>query len=286
MFVLELRGYMQNADAAGELDPVGRISVHEDRDNDGVYETHKVFVDHLIFPRFVLPFGANAILAKESNSDDVWKFTDTNGDGTSDKKELFTSGLGRLLNVEHQESGFTWGLDNWIYSTINSARVRWTPGGVLRELCRMSAESALSTTFQIQGDESAAVGARWAPSSWRTKAMTSLRSRDRPSRVRGVECLAEATRSSSARRLEPLGVVTENVVGVSVLDSAEHYRGGARTVQAGEQLDGLAHGRPLLSPVAGVFEPVDHVDKSVRRLGRVTVAGDERCGRRSRRHRQ
>ena len=133
MFVLELRGYMQNADAAGELDPVGRISVHEDRDNDGVYETHKVFVDHLIFPRFVLPFGANAILTKESNSDDVWKFTDTNGDGTSDKKELFTSGLGRLLNVEHQESGFTWGLDNWIYSTINSARVRWTPGGVLRE---------------------------------------------------------------------------------------------------------------------------------------------------------
>ena len=108
--------------------PVGRISVHEDRDNDGVYETHKVFVDHLIFPRFVLPFGANAILTKESNSDDVWKFTDTNGDGTSDKKELFTSGLGRLLNVEHQESGFTWGLDNWIYSTINSARVRWTPG--------------------------------------------------------------------------------------------------------------------------------------------------------------
>ena len=58
MFVLELRGYMQNADAAGELDPVGRISVHEDRDNDGVYETHKVFVDNLIFPRFVMPFGA------------------------------------------------------------------------------------------------------------------------------------------------------------------------------------------------------------------------------------
>ena len=35
MFVLELRGYMQDADASGELDPVGRISVHEDKDNDG-----------------------------------------------------------------------------------------------------------------------------------------------------------------------------------------------------------------------------------------------------------
>ncbi|MEO8521715.1 MAG: HEAT repeat domain-containing protein [Acidobacteriota bacterium] len=133
MFVLELRGYMQDADAAGELDPVGRISVHEDRDHDGVYETHHVFVDHLIFPRFVLPFGANAVLTKESNADEVWKFTDTNGDGVADKKELFTTGLGRLLNVEHQESGFTWGMDNWIYSTINAARVRWTPQGVLRE---------------------------------------------------------------------------------------------------------------------------------------------------------
>src|SRR4051794_4470121 len=87
MFVLELRGYMQDADATGELDPVGRISVHEDKDGDGKYETHKVFVDNMVFPRFVMPFGANAILAKESNADELWKYTDTNGDGTSDKKE-------------------------------------------------------------------------------------------------------------------------------------------------------------------------------------------------------
>ena len=133
MFVLEIRGYMQDADAKGELDPVGRISVHEDKDGDGIYETHHVFVDHLIFPRFVTPFGKNAILTKESNSDEVWKYTDTDGDGVADKKELFATGLGRLLNVEHQESGFVWGMDNWIYSTVNSVRIRWTPNGVLRE---------------------------------------------------------------------------------------------------------------------------------------------------------
>ncbi len=133
MFVLELRGYMQTADAHGELDPVGRISVHEDKDGDGVYETHKVFVDNMVFPRFVMPFGANAILAKESNADELWKYTDTNGDGTADKKELFATGMGRLANVEHQESGLFWAMDNWIYSTINSVRLRWTPNGVLRE---------------------------------------------------------------------------------------------------------------------------------------------------------
>jgi mono/diheme cytochrome c family protein len=133
LFVLELRGYMQDADGGGTLAPVGRVSRHEDRDNDGVYETHTVFVDHLVFPRFVLPFGADAILTKESNADEVWKYTDTNRDGVADKKELFTTGLGRLANVEHQESHFMWGMDNWIYSTYNQVRVRWTPTGILRE---------------------------------------------------------------------------------------------------------------------------------------------------------
>ena len=133
MFVLELRGYMQDADATGELNPVGRVSVHEDRNHDGIYETHKVFVDKLIFPRFVMPLGANAILSKESNADEVWKYTDTDNDSVADKKELFATGMGRLLNVEHQESGLFWALDNWLYSTINPVRLRWTPNGVLRE---------------------------------------------------------------------------------------------------------------------------------------------------------
>jgi mono/diheme cytochrome c family protein/glucose/arabinose dehydrogenase len=133
MFVVELRGYMQDADATGELDPVGRISVHEDVDGDGVYEKHGVFVDNMIFPRFAMPFGPNAILAKESNADEVWKYTDTNDDGVADRKELFATGMGRVMNVEHQESGLTWGLDNWLYSTINPVRLRWTPNGVLRE---------------------------------------------------------------------------------------------------------------------------------------------------------
>jgi len=133
MFVLELRGYEQTPDGIDLIPPLGRISRHEDRDNDGVFERHTVFVDKLVFPRFVTPFGKNAILTKESNSDEVWKYTDTDGDGVADKKELFATGLGRLLNVEHQESGFVWGMDNWIYSTVNSVRIRWTPNGVLRE---------------------------------------------------------------------------------------------------------------------------------------------------------
>jgi len=133
MFVLEIRGYMQDADATGQLDPVGRVSLHVDTNNDGVYDKHTVFVDHLIFPRFATPFGPNTLLVKESNAQEVWKYTDTNGDGVADKKELFDTGYGRLGNVEHQESHLTWGLDNWMYSTENAFRARWTPHGVVKE---------------------------------------------------------------------------------------------------------------------------------------------------------
>jgi mono/diheme cytochrome c family protein/glucose/arabinose dehydrogenase len=133
MFVLELRGYMQDKDARGQLDQVGRISRHEDADNDGVYEKHTVFVDKLVFPRFVLPFGGDSVLTMESNADEVWQFTDTNGDGVSDKKTLFTSAFGRSGNVEHQQAFLYAAMDNWLYSTVNAFRVRWTPTGILRE---------------------------------------------------------------------------------------------------------------------------------------------------------
>lgn len=133
MYVLELRTYMQDIDANGELMPTSRISRWEDTDNDGVYETSVIFLDSLVFPRYVVPFGKNTILSMESNEDNVYKYTDTDGDGKADKKELFASGLGRSGNVEHQTSFLTWTMDNWMYSTYNSRRIRWTADGVIQE---------------------------------------------------------------------------------------------------------------------------------------------------------
>ena len=75
MFVVEDRSYMLDLDMTGQLDPISRISLHVDTDNDGVYDKHTVFVDHLVFPRFVTPFGPNAILTKATlpaNSLDMW----------------------------------------------------------------------------------------------------------------------------------------------------------------------------------------------------------------------
>ena len=133
MFVVEDRSYMLDLDMTGQLDPIGRISLHVDTDNDGVYDKHTVFVDNLVFPRFMTPFGPDVILTKESNAQEVWKYTDTNGDGVADKKEFFDTGYGRLANIEGQEAFLTWTLDNWMYSTYNAFRARWTPHGVLKE---------------------------------------------------------------------------------------------------------------------------------------------------------
>jgi mono/diheme cytochrome c family protein len=133
MFVVEDRSYMLDLDMSRQLEPISRISMHVDADNDGIYEKHTVFVDNLVFPRFVTPFGPGVILTKETNADEVWKYTDVNGDGVADKKELFDTGYGRLGNVEGQEAFLTWALDNWMYSTYNAFRARWTPHGVVKE---------------------------------------------------------------------------------------------------------------------------------------------------------
>ena len=133
MFIVELRGYDQTLDGLDLTPPIGRISVHEDRNDDGIYEHHRVFVDKLVFPRFVLPYGANTILTMETNADEVWKYIDTDNDGTADKKELFATNFGRAGNIEHQQSSLFWGMDNWLYSTVNSFRIRPTANGLVRE---------------------------------------------------------------------------------------------------------------------------------------------------------
>ncbi|MGR3812161.1 DUF7133 domain-containing protein [Jiulongibacter sp. NS-SX5] len=133
MYVLELRSYMLTADSDGTLEPVSGISRWEDTDNDGVYETGGMFVDNLVFPRFVLPYGPDCILTMESNQDNVYKYTDTDGDGKADKKEFFCGDFGRAGNVEHQQAFLYWGMDNWLYSTVNPFRVREVNGQVLRE---------------------------------------------------------------------------------------------------------------------------------------------------------
>ncbi len=134
LYIAEMRTFMRDADATGQLDPISRVSMHESTKHDGKFDRHTVFADHLLLPRMVLPLE-KGILINETHSDDLVLLTDTNGDGVADKRQVFFTGVGsgRDGNVQHEQSGLIWGLDNWIYSTYNAFRIRWTPNGIVRE---------------------------------------------------------------------------------------------------------------------------------------------------------
>ena len=135
MYVAEFSTYMRDADGNNQHVPESRIVRFESTKNDGVFDRRTVFVDKLVLPRTVVPLDGNSILTNETASDDVVKYTDTNGDGVADRREHFYAGvgLGRDGNLEHEQAGFVWGLDNWIYTTYNAFRFRWTPSGILKE---------------------------------------------------------------------------------------------------------------------------------------------------------
>jgi mono/diheme cytochrome c family protein len=135
MYVIEFVTYMPDVEGNRQRDPRNRITRWEDTDGNGTFDKRTVFADNMVLPRMVLPLDKDSILTNETDSDDVIKLTDVNGDGVADKREIWYTGVGlnRDGNLEHMQSGFVWGLDNWIYSTYNAFRFRWTPGGILRE---------------------------------------------------------------------------------------------------------------------------------------------------------
>ena len=127
LYVVEMRTYMQDADASGEKKPISRISRHEDVDGDGIYEKHSVFVDNLMLPRFVLPLD-DRIMIGVTNTLDLWTYRDSDGDGVADEEVKVYEGGKRGGNMEHQPSGLLWNIDNWLYCTYEPTRYRFTDG--------------------------------------------------------------------------------------------------------------------------------------------------------------
>src|SRR6188768_1523711 len=123
MYVAEMRTYMMDADGTGEQEPVSRVSRHEDTDGDGVYDRHTVFADKLLLPRIMLTLDDRIIIG-ETNTDDLYIYRDSNGDGVSDEKKLWFKGGPRGGNMEHQPNGLVWAMDNGIYSTYYDYRLR------------------------------------------------------------------------------------------------------------------------------------------------------------------
>jgi len=128
MFVAEMRSYMQDVDGKDEHAANSRVSLHWSSKGDGHFDQHTVFIDNLVLPRMILPLGPGQLLVNETDTQDIYLYEDTTGKGVADKKTLWFEGGPRGGNLEHQQSGLIWGIDNWMYMTYNNWRLRWQPG--------------------------------------------------------------------------------------------------------------------------------------------------------------
>ncbi|MEO9513484.1 MAG: c-type cytochrome [Flavobacteriaceae bacterium] len=130
MYVAEMNTYMQDVDGSGTNRPISKIKLLEDLDGDGKMDKSTVFIDSLLLPRMILPLE-NELIVNETFSYDLWSYKDTDNDGIADKKErVYYNPNRRGGNLEHQQSGLIWNLDNWVYTTYNPVRFKFKEGKV------------------------------------------------------------------------------------------------------------------------------------------------------------
>ncbi len=109
MWVVEMRDY-PHGPAAGEK-PKSRIKILEDKDNDGNYETVKIFADELLFATGLQPWKGGAFVTMAGQ---VAYMKDTTGDGRADQVETWYTGFAQE-NTQLRANHPRLALDNHIY---------------------------------------------------------------------------------------------------------------------------------------------------------------------------
>lgn len=140
IWVLEMPGYMRTLEGINEDDPIGRILVLQDKDDDGQADHTKVVVDSLKLGRaFTLVY--DGLLYAEPP---FLYFAELSDDFSLKNKVIVDSTYAIGGNVEHQPNGLLMNIDNWIYSAKDSKRYRLKDGQWLKEKTAFRGQWGLS----------------------------------------------------------------------------------------------------------------------------------------------
>ena len=121
LWVVEMRSYMPDVEGEGEREPIGRVSVLEDTDDDGVMDRGTVYLDSLIMPR-AIAITSNGVLVVWEEA--LWITKDTDGDLVADSRTLIDSLYAGSKLPEHSPNGLWRGIDNWYYNAKSRFRYR------------------------------------------------------------------------------------------------------------------------------------------------------------------
>lgn len=127
LWAVEMPGFVPDLQTPEpNFEPVGKIVVLEDTNQDGGMDKRTVFADGLVLARSLKVLDAGVLVAEPPHA---WLMKDTNGDLKMDKKEMVTDQYGRReARVEQNANGFYWGLDNWMHTAESDVMLRFKDG--------------------------------------------------------------------------------------------------------------------------------------------------------------
>ncbi|MCH6255054.1 c-type cytochrome [Puniceicoccaceae bacterium K14] len=129
IWVTEMWAFMPDPDGNGEEEPVSRVVVLEDTDDDGTMDKSTVFLDQLVMPRAITIVDGGVLIADPPT---LWYCQDTDGDLVCDTKEPVIDYAFRG-DIEHSENGLVRNVDNWLYNAKSSRRFKFQDGKIVSE---------------------------------------------------------------------------------------------------------------------------------------------------------
>ena len=127
LWAIEMPTFLPDLSGRDSDEPINRVVVLEDTNDDGRMDKRTVFADSLVQPRALRVLDRGVLVGEPPN---LWLMKDTNGDLKADTKELVANTFGTAgRNIEHNANALFWAMDNVMYSSEHTWDLRQTRDG-------------------------------------------------------------------------------------------------------------------------------------------------------------